>query len=248
MHIYPHGDWQALAEMLADGGGFRRRLIVTESVFSMDGDLAPLVELAELARRHDCMLLVDEAHATGVFGRLGRGLAEHLGVEDRVHVRIGTLSKALGCAGGFVCGSAALVNWLVNRCRPYIFSTAIAPPIAAAATVALDVVRDEPGRRAELLERAGLLRQKLNERGWSTGASASQIIPLVAGEAWQAVEWAARLRSAGLLVPAIRPPSVPVGESLVRISLSWSHTPEMIERLVAGLDLLEPAALDRARG
>jgi 8-amino-7-oxononanoate synthase len=244
VHIYPHRDVTSLAQMLAESASFRRRLIVTESVFSMDGDVAPLAELVELTQRFQCMLLVDEAHATGVFGRRGRGVVEHLGLQHGVHVRVGTLSKALGCGGGFVCGSRQLIDWLVNRARPYVFSTGLAPPLAAAATAALDVVDSEPWRGAELLARAADLRARLAQRGWSTGESESQIIPLVAGEAARAVDWARRLRDCGLLVPAIRPPSVVPGQSLLRISLSWGHTPEMIARLVAALDMLAPRESD----
>ncbi len=246
VNIYPHGDVEALASLLAGGGGaFRRRLIVSESLFSMSGDLAPLVKLAELAERHDAMLLIDEAHATGVFGLHGRGLAEQLGVESRIHARIGTLSKALGAAGGYVCGSQALIDWLVNSARPYVFSTALAPPIAAAASAALDIVRNEPWRRVELLQRAAGLKAKLLERGWQIGCSASQIIPLAAGSPEQAIEWSRRLRAAGILVPAIRPPSVPEGQSLLRVSLSWEHSVEMIERLLVALDGVLLAASDR---
>jgi 8-amino-7-oxononanoate synthase len=245
VHVYPHRDAQALARILAKGATFRRRLIVTESLFSMDGDLAPLVELADLAERHDAMLLVDEAHATGVLGEHGRGLAEQLDVENRVQVRIGTLSKALGCAGGFVSGSAALVEWLVNRARPYVFSTALPQPVAGAAVAALDLVRDEPWRRAELLRRAAELRTRLRTRGWQIGDAACQIIPLIDGEPERALEWSARLRDAGLLVPAIRPPSVPSGQSLLRISLSTAHTADMVDRLLEALDALSPAAAHR---
>jgi 8-amino-7-oxononanoate synthase len=218
---------------------------VSESLFSMGGDVAPLVELAGLAERHDAMLLIDEAHATGVFGAHGRGLVEEFGVESRIHARIGTLSKALGAAGGYVCGSRSLIEWLVNAARPYVFSTALAPPIAAAATKALEIVRDEPWRRIELLNRATSLRSRLVKRGWQIGASESQIIPLVAGPPEQALEWSRQLRASGLLVPAIRPPSVPDGQSLLRISLSAGHSVEMIERLSAALDAVQLAASDR---
>jgi len=235
IHIYPHRDTGALAELLTRQSGARRRLIATESVFSMDGDLAPLVELADLAERFNCMLLVDEAHATGVFGERGRGLAEEQGVEDRVHVRIGTLSKALGCAGGFVSGSASLVDWLLNRARPYIFSTALPPATCAAALAALDIVRDEPERRQQLAERAQLVRQRLAELGWQLGTSASQIIPLVVGPADRATQLAGELRKRGLLVPAIRPPSVAPGESLLRISLTCGHTEPMLDELCEAL-------------
>lgn len=254
VHIYPHGDWRQLESLLSEtAGSFRRRLIVTESVFSMDGDVAPLAELVELAERHHCILLVDEAHATGVLGPTGRGLCEALALEDRVHVRIGTLSKALGCAGGFVCGSSELIQWLVNRSRPYIFSTALAPPLAAAAVAALGIVRDEPWRRTQLAQRADDLRSALARQGWSVGGSQTQIIPLVVGEPATAVELSARLRELGMLAPAIRPPSVPAGESLLRISLSLAHDEAMIAQLVRALSALAPgsnvpAALASERG
>jgi 8-amino-7-oxononanoate synthase len=241
VHVYPHRDWRALESQLNSASGYRRGLIASESLFSMDGDVAPLDELARLADEHECMLLVDEAHATGVFGAHGRGVAEELGVEDTIDVRIGTLSKALGASGGFVTGSRRLVDWLVNAARPYVFSTGLAPPVAAAALAALGIVHDEPQRREELLRRACDLRAQLLERGWTIGASPSQIIPLVAGEAAQALAWSEQLKEAGLLVPAIRPPSVPRGESLLRVSLTWGHTPDMIERLVESLCELAPA-------
>jgi 8-amino-7-oxononanoate synthase len=234
-HVYPHADARALARLLGESGDYRRRLIVTESVFSMDGDRAPLVELASLAEQFDCMLLVDEAHATGVLGATGRGLAEELDVEDRCHVRIGTLSKALGCAGGFVCGRGSLVEWLVNRARPYVFSTALPPAVCVAACMALDIVREEDWRRAALLERAAALRTMLRKQGWNTGSSTSQIIPLVVGEVDRAMRLSQRLLDEGLLVPAIRPPSVPTGEALLRISLSCAHSAEMVERLSTAL-------------
>ncbi len=235
VHIYPHRDHQALETMLRAAGTYRRRLIVTESVFSMDGDLAPLIELASLAERHECMLLVDEAHATGVFGTLGRGLSEQLGVEDRVDVRVGTLSKALGSSGGFVCGKQTPIDWLANRARTYVFSTALPPAICAAGIVALDVIRDEPNRRTDLLERSAMLHGRLRETGWLTNSNASQIIPLVVGEAADALKLSEQLQALGVLVPAIRPPSVPQGQSLLRISLSWTHTEPMIEQLLAAL-------------
>jgi 8-amino-7-oxononanoate synthase len=235
VHIYPHRDVEALSALLRNDTASRRRLIITESVFSMDGDLAPLVELSAVAAEFDCMLLVDEAHATGVFGPAGRGLSEALEVEDRVDVRVGTLSKALGCAGGFVVGRRSLVDWLVNRARSYVFSTGAAPPICAAAMTALEIVRREPERRERLLRNAAALRAMLHQQGWQTLASASHIIPLVTDEPERALALAAQLAERGLLVPAIRPPSVPRGQSLLRISLSCAHTTDMIARLTTAL-------------
>jgi 8-amino-7-oxononanoate synthase len=236
VQIYPHRDMSRLAELLRESKSFRRRLIVTDTLFSMDGDVAPLADIVELAGQHDAMLLIDEAHATGVFGRSGRGVAEQLGVEAAPLIRIGTLSKALGSSGGFVAGSRSLVEWLLNRARPYVFSTAHPPAVAAAAVAALDVVRDEPQRRVDLLARAANLRQSLAERGLPVSPDAAgQIIPIIIGNPTATMRWAAELRKRGLFVPGIRPPTVPEGESLLRISLSYRHTPEMLEQLLAAL-------------
>ena len=233
--VYPHGDWRKLEKLLARADSYRRRLIVTDSLFSMDGDLAPLVELVEVAERHEAMLLVDEAHATGVFGAHGRGVAEQLGVEDRIAVRIGTLSKGLGSIGGFVAGSRSLIEWLLNRARPYVFSTAPPAAMAAASLAALDIVQNEPERREGLLARATGLRDALRTQGWNVGQSASQIIPVIVGQADRAVALSAILQEQGLLVPAIRPPTVPEGESCLRISLTAGHDARTIERLVTAL-------------
>lgn len=235
VRVYPHGDCTRLKSLLAESQKYRRRLIVTDSLFSMDGDLAPLPELAELAERYAAMLMVDEAHATGVFGENGRGVSEHFGVESRVHVRIGTLSKALGCVGGFAAGSRSLVEWLVNRARPYVFSTAGPAAASAAALAALDIVCEEPERRRQLLARADALREDLIRRGWNIGLSVSQIIPLIVGDPERAIQLSTTLREHGLFVPAIRPPTVPEGEACLRISLTAGHTDAMIDTLLTAL-------------
>ncbi|MEN6450386.1 MAG: 8-amino-7-oxononanoate synthase [Thermoguttaceae bacterium] len=237
---YPHNDCGQLARLLDKSSKYRRRLIVTDSLFSMDGDLAPLGELADLADRYEAMLMVDEAHATGVFGRNGRGVAEHLGVDRRIPVRIGTLSKALGSIGGFVAGSRSLVEWLMNRARPYVFSTAAPAAMAAAAIAALDIVRDEPQRRQALLARSAALRTELAARGWNVGASVSQIIPIIVGEPERAVALSQQLHDRGFFVPAIRPPTVPDGEACLRLSLTAGHTEEMVSSLLVAL-----ASIDR---
>jgi 8-amino-7-oxononanoate synthase len=246
--IYPHGDWGALERLLHGADRFRRRLIVSDTLFSMDGDLAPVTELAELARKYDAMLMLDEAHATGVFGEHGRGVVEHLGSVPffgsekkgtdplaQVHIRVGTLSKALGGSGGFVCGSRSLIDWLANRARSYVFSTAQPAATSAAAIAALEIVRTERHRREQLLASAVELRFRLQDQGWSTGPSQSQIIPITVGDAKLTMELTGKLREAGFFVPGIRPPSVPEGESLLRISLCFHHTGEMIDGLVAAL-------------
>lgn len=243
LQVYRHGDVDHLEELAVLNNG-RRRFIATDTLFSMDGDLARLPELIDLARRHDCHLIVDEAHATGVFGERGCGLAEFAGSQrsrDDLVIKVGTLSKALGSQGGFVCGSATLIKLLVNRARPYIFSTALAPPAVAAARRALSIVADEPERRRQLLDRARRLRQRLSELGISTGNSCSQIVPIIVGDSRSTVELSRRLEDRGLLVPAIRPPSVPEGTARLRISLTAGHSDEDIERLVEALSSLRQA-------
>ncbi|HEX3655529.1 MAG TPA: 8-amino-7-oxononanoate synthase [Pirellulales bacterium] len=236
IHIYPHRDTAQLEALLGSHRQYRRRLILSDSVFSMDGDLAPLKTLAELAARHDAMLLVDEAHATGVFGPGGRGLAAAEGIEAGAIVRVGTLSKALGAAGGFVCGSRELVDWLANRSRSYVFSTALPPAIAAAAIAALDIIEQEPTAGARLLERSAQLRARLAAQGWNIGDSASQIIPVIVGDAGRTLALSRRLRERGCYVPAIRPPSVPAGQSRLRISLTAAHTDAMLDELACELE------------
>ena len=231
VHIYPHGDVQALAKLLRESVRYRRRMIVTDSLFSMDGDLAPLPELAALAAEFDALLLVDEAHATGVFGAQGRGVSEALGVEDEVHVRVGTLSKGLGSVGGFVSGSQRLIEWLATRARPYVYSTAPPPALCAAAVAALTIIEEEPERRQQLQARSAWLRDELTDRGWQVAGSASQIIPLRIGDPRDTMALAARLEEHGHYVPGIRPPTVPAGESLLRLSLCWGHTDEMVAQL-----------------
>jgi len=238
VYVYRHNDADHLETLLGQSRGFRRRLIVTDGVFSMDGDLAPLAELAELAERFHSMLLVDEAHATGVFGVQGRGLAESLGVEEQIDVRVGTLSKALGCAGGFVSGSRALVDWLMNQARPYVFSTAAPPASCGAALAALDIVRDEPERRQTLLARAADLRSGLAAQGWQIGTTASQIIPVIVGEPARALSVSAALAERGYWVPAIRPPSVPAGQARLRIGLSYGHSEEQLDGLIGAFSQL----------
>lgn len=230
IQIYKHGDIDDLRQSLAISR-HRRKLIVNDTLFSMDGDLAPLPQIAELASEHGAMLLVDEAHATGVFGKHGRGVCEHLGVDDGVHIRVGTLSKGLGSIGGFVAGSRSLIDWLANRARPYVFSTAMPEAMAAAGLAALEVVKSEPFRRQELLERAAALRERLAAAGLNIGRSQSQIIPVFLGSPARTMQAVADLRQAGFFVPGIRPPSVPEGESLLRISLSWLHAPEQLAKL-----------------
>ena len=239
--IYRHGDADHLESLLQQSTNRGKRLIVTDSLFSMDGDFAPLKQIALLRERFDCMLLIDEAHATGVFGESGRGVAERMGVESCIDIKIGTLSKALAGCGGFVCGEQRLMDWLTNRARSYVFSTSPPAAAVAAANAALEIVKQEPERRTLLLERARALRDAVRELGFHTGETISQIIPLRIGSADRVMHFAEQLMEAGFFVPAIRPPSVPEGECLLRISLSYGHDESTISHLIDALSRLSKA-------
>jgi 8-amino-7-oxononanoate synthase len=234
--IYRHLDDTHLEQSLRSETRFRHRLIVTESLFSMHGDFAPLASIAALAKRFSAMLMVDEAHATGVFGEKGRGCCERAIIEDRVDVRVGTLSKSLGSVGGFVAGPRKLIDWLANRARPYVYSTACPAASAAAGLAALDILQPEMALGNRLLDLAGDLRKQLADHHLlKPHAAVSQIIPIILGDPDRALAASAGLRRRGLYVPAIRPPSVPQGQSLLRISLTASHTVEQINSLISAL-------------
>jgi 8-amino-7-oxononanoate synthase len=236
LRVYPHNDAARLESILArDRGRFRRSLIATDGVFSMDGDLAPLAELVELAERFGAMLLVDEAHGTGVFGPDGRGAASECGVAERVPIRVGTLSKALGSLGGFVAGARRLIDHLVNRAPALIYSTALPPAAAAAALTALAIVQAEPWRRERVRALGDRLRGVLMAAGFDVLPSTGPIVPVPLGDPTRAVARAARLRDRGFLVPAIRPPTVPEGTSRLRISLTAAHSDDDVAGLVRAL-------------
>jgi 7-keto-8-aminopelargonate synthetase-like enzyme len=234
--LYNHDRLEGLHSALQDSPTGGRRLFVTDSVFSMDGDLAPLPELCDLAERFGAMLLVDEAHATGVFGANGRGIAELQGVEHRVAIRVGTLSKAVGTLGGFVAGSHAVVDWLWNRARPQVFSTALPPAICAAAAKAIDIIETEPDRRIRLLQRAADLRTRLLAAGIPMPSGLTgPIVPVLLQSPERAVDVARQLEQAGFLVGAIRPPTVPPGTSRLRITLCSGHTEQDVGYLAEAL-------------
>jgi len=239
---WKHNDPESLDARLRDKAGYRRRLVVTESVFSMDGDEAPLAELAAVARAHGAMFVVDEAHATGVFGPTGAGVGEEQGLgPGDLTATVGTLSKALGGLGGFIAASRAVIDLVVNRGRPFVYTTGIPPAQAAAAMAALEIVRQEPERRERLLAVACSLRERLRAAGWTVPAGRSPIIPVMAGDVERAVALSGGLWEQGILVPAIRPPTVPRGTSRLRISLTCGHTKEQVERLVERLSELRGA-------
>jgi glycine C-acetyltransferase/8-amino-7-oxononanoate synthase len=199
-------------------------VIVTDTVFSMDGDIAPLEEIVELANEFGVRIVVDEAHGTGCLGPGGRGAVAQAGLEGEVDVIVGTLGKALGSYGAYAACSAEMVEFLVNTARPFIFSTAPAPPAIAAALAALEVLEEEPERVERLHENADVLRRALHGEGFDIGSSTTQIIPLLVGDASAAVEMAERALDRGLFASAIRPPTVPEGTSRLRLAVMASHT------------------------
>jgi len=233
--VYRHNDLDHLAERLAETAGARRRLVVTESIFSMDGDRAPLADIADLCERFGAWLMVDEAHAAGVFGPRGAGLAAQCGVSERVAVHVGTLGKALGSFGAYVAGSRMLVDLLVNHARPFIFTTGLPPASAAAARAAIEVVQREPERARGLLERAARLGAELRRAGLTVPHVDSQILPVLVGEAERAVTVGERLLDEGVYVAAIRPPTVPPGTSRLRVSLMATHTDADIETATSAI-------------
>lgn len=230
--IYPHGDVNfleaALREHTAHPGA---RLIVTESVFSMEGDIAPLARMCELAEKYGAELIVDEAHATGVHGPSGRGICARLGIECKSFATIHTCGKALASAGAFVCGSSVLRDFLINRARTFIFSTAMPPYLAGQIRAAIALARQADDRRVHLAAISNALREKLVAAGIDCGASITQIIPVRLGGNESALSVAARLQDAGFAVRAIRPPTVPEGTSRIRLSLTAALSREDIRRL-----------------
>ncbi|MEW5791571.1 MAG: 8-amino-7-oxononanoate synthase [Pseudomonadota bacterium] len=233
---YRHADLQHLEDLLKTAPARGRRLIVTDGVFSMDGDVAPLAELAELARRHRAWLVVDDAHGLGVLGPEGRGSVAAAGLDDAaVPVLMGTLGKAFGVYGAFVAGSRILVDTLLQRARTYIYTTALPPALAHATLTALDCVRGESWRRERLREHVHALRAGLAGLPWTLLPSDTPIQPLLVGGADAAVALSEALRARGIYVPAVRPPTVPQGTARLRITLSAAHTAADVERLVRAL-------------
>jgi 8-amino-7-oxononanoate synthase len=223
--IYRHNDAEHLDSLLA-GTVARRRLIVTESVFSMDGDTAPLAAICEVAERYNAMVMVDEAHATGVVGPQGRGMVAAEGLQGRVALQMGTLGKALGTFGAFVAGSRAMIDLLLNTARSFIYTTALPPPVVAAAATALSIACADAERRQRLHDNAGYLHKAFEQIGLRVGAPGSHIMPLLIGDAARTMQISERLLAEGVLVQGIRPPTVPMGRARLRVTAMSTHTAE----------------------
>lgn len=236
VEVIPHGDTQALERVVSEARGAGRRcLLALDGVYSMDGHMPPLRPMLEIAKRHDCMTLLDDAHGTGTLGRHGRGAGEHQGVSDLVDVYMGTLGKGLGAFGAFVAGSALLRELLVNTARSFIFSCALAPPQVAAARASVALVRREPGRRVALQQRAAQLRRRLAEHGISTAPSTTQIVPVVIGDNATTMTVCEALLDRGFYAQGIRYPSVPEGTARLRVTPMATHTEDEIDAFVAEL-------------
>lgn len=235
--IFRHRDCEHLESLLRRRRANRPTLIVTEGVFSMDGDLAPLSDLTSLAERYDAMLYVDDAHGTGIMGPTGRGTIELFGLERRIPFHMGTLSKALGSHGAYIVGPHEVIQYLINVTRPFIFTTALPPAIAAAATAAVSVIQREPERRARLWSNRQRLFDGMQKLGFRMTQTVSPILPILVGDAAIASALADRLLTHGIYASAIRPPTVPDGTSRIRFTVTSEHTTEQIDEALHALDL-----------
>jgi len=243
--VFPHNGLSKLQRLLAEAPAGELQVVLTESIFSMDGDAADLAGLAELKKQHDLVLVLDEAHATGVYGENGAGLAAELGLSDIVDISVVTLSKALGLAGGAICASAEFINAVENFGRAFIYSTAIPPATSRLLIEAIAICREEPQRRRRVRELARTVRQSLAAAGLQIPPGDSPIIPIVLGDAAAAIAVADALREQGLLVMPVRPPTVPPGSSRLRVTLSSEHSAADIERLTTAIGQSGPSPCGR---
>ena len=240
LHRYPHNDIVALEKQLAQCTA-GRKLVVADAVFSMDGDIAPVPQLLELCERYDAWLMLDDAHGFGVLGAHGKGTLEHFGVHSPRIIYMATLGKAAGVSGAFVAGEPELVEYLIQRARTYIYTTAMPPILAAALLASLPIIEKETSRREQLQKLIAALRENLKPKQWRLDESITPIQPLIVGSNEDALRVSEHLRERGILVPAIRPPTVPQGTARLRITLSAAHTVEDVMRLVDALHTAEGA-------
>jgi glycine C-acetyltransferase len=231
-HRYAHGDVAALEKLLQQKAGNGRRLIVTDGVFSMDGDIAPLKELVQLAKRYDALLMIDDAHGSGVLGATGRGSAELLGVMDGIDVHMGTLGKGFGSFGAYAAASETICEYLVNKARSFIFSTSMPPAVLAASIAAIDVVDSPEGAklRERLAANVTLFKERLESYGFDTMGSETQIVPVLVGPAEVTMQFTAELLEHGIFVQGIRPPTVPQGTCRLRCTIMATHEAEDLEK------------------
>ena len=231
--VFPHRDVEALERLLVETEGAPRRLVITDGVFSMDGDIAPLPGIAAAARRHGVIMMVDDAHASGVLGRAGRGTVDHFDLHGQVDVQVGTLSKAIGVLGGYVCGSRSLIEFLYHRARPFLFSTSHPPAVAAACLAAFDVLEQEPERIEQLWSNTRRFKEGLKRLGFDTGLSETPITPILVGESELAMKFSDRLFEKGVFAQGIGYPTVAKGRARLRTIVTATHTEEDLDRALA---------------
>jgi glycine C-acetyltransferase len=231
IHVFPHKDFAAAERILAELDGVAgRKLLISDGVFSMDGDIGPLPGLAEAAEKHGAIMMVDDAHSSGVLGRNGRGTIDHFGLHGRIQVQVGTLSKAIGVLGGYVCGSRDLIEFLYHRARPFLFSTSHPPAVAAACLAAFDVLEQEPERIDRLWDNTKYFKQGLTSAGFNTGISETPITPVIVGEAALAHQLSRELFEAGVFATGIGFPTVAKGKARVRTIVTSEHTRAELDR------------------
>ncbi|MBI5374872.1 MAG: 8-amino-7-oxononanoate synthase [Candidatus Schekmanbacteria bacterium] len=227
--VYPHSNADKLEWMVKKYRGRGKKFIITDSIFSMDGDIAPLGEIKNIASKHGCILFVDDAHATGVLGKTGRGSSELFRIDGRIDIYMGTLSKALGSAGGFICGKKELIDFLINKSRSFIYSTGLPPSALAAGTAAIELIEKDRSLRDKLLKNVEILKAGLDSLGYDTMKSETQIIPVLMKSEELAIRAFNFLYENGIFVPAIRPPTVPPNMSRLRITVMATHTMKEME-------------------
>jgi len=231
--VFPHRDVSALERLLEETREVKRRLVITDGVFSMDGDIAPLPKIAALARAHGAIMMIDDAHSSGVLGRAGRGTVDHFDVHGQVDVQVGTLSKAIGVLGGYVCGSKSLIDYLYHRARPFLFSTSHPPAVAAACLTAFDVLEEEPERIERLWANTKRFKAGLKRLGFDTGTSETPITPILVGEADLAMRFSDRLFERGVFAQGIGFPTVAKGKARLRTIVTATHTDEDLDRALS---------------
>ena len=233
IHVFQHKDTAAADKILHDLAGTPgHKLLITDGVFSMDGDIGPLPALVEIAERHGAIMMIDDAHSSGVLGRNGRGTVDHFGLHGRVDIQVGTLSKAIGVLGGYVCGSRDLIEFLYHRARPFLFSTSHPPSVAASCIAAFDILEQEPERIETLWNNTRYFKSALKSAGFNTGESETPITPIMVGEAKTAHQFSRQLFDSGLFATGIGFPTVPEGKSRIRTIVTATHTREMLDRAV----------------
>jgi glycine C-acetyltransferase len=231
IHVFPHKDCAAAERICAElAGKPGRKLLITDGVFSMDGDIGPLPQLVEIAEKYGAIMMVDDAHSSGVLGRAGRGTIDHFDLHGRVHIQVGTLSKAIGVLGGYVCGSRDLIDFLYHRARPFLFSTSHPPAVAASCLAAFDILESEPERIAALWDNTKYFKAGLAGAGFNTGISETPITPVFVGDAKRAHEFSRALFDEGLLATGIGFPTVPEGKARVRTIVTATHTRAQLDR------------------